>query len=92
MKASVIVVTHAGLKQLEDSLGSLGAYSGRTGVEVVLVSSGAVAEGMMRLGWSKRPAALYEQQAAAARCRSVLGLEQTGLTRFVGIGGHQTRL
>lgn len=36
------------------------------GIEVVLVSSGAVAEGMMRLGWSKRPHALFEQQAAAA--------------------------
>ncbi len=36
------------------------------GIEVVLVSSGAVAEGMMRLGWSQRPRALFEQQAAAA--------------------------
>jgi glutamate 5-kinase len=36
------------------------------GIELVLVSSGAVAEGMMRLGWSKRPHALFEQQAAAA--------------------------
>ena len=36
------------------------------GIELVLVSSGAVAEGMMRLGWSQRPRALYEQQAAAA--------------------------
>ena len=36
------------------------------GIEVVLVSSGAVAEGMMRLGWAERPAALFEQQAAAA--------------------------
>jgi len=36
------------------------------GIEVVLVSSGAVAEGMMRLGWSQRPSALFEQQAAAA--------------------------
>lgn len=36
------------------------------GKEVVLVSSGAVAEGMQRLGWKTRPAALYELQAAAA--------------------------
>ena len=36
------------------------------GVEIVLVSSGAVAEGMMRLGWENRPHALFEQQAAAA--------------------------
>jgi glutamate 5-kinase len=34
--------------------------------EVVLVSSGAIAEGMQRLGWKKRPHALYKLQAAAA--------------------------
>jgi len=38
----------------------------RQGVEVVLVSSGSVAEGMTRLGWSARPAQLYRLQAAAA--------------------------
>ncbi|CAK0739832.1 Glutamate 5-kinase [Gammaproteobacteria bacterium] len=36
------------------------------GIEVVLVSSGAVAEGMKRLGWKKRPVAVHELQAAAA--------------------------
>ncbi|MCX2979385.1 glutamate 5-kinase [Halieaceae bacterium IMCC14734] len=36
------------------------------GREVVLVSSGAVAAGMVRLGWSQRPHALHELQAAAA--------------------------
>ena len=36
------------------------------GKEVVLVSSGAVAEGMQRLGWPKRPRGLHELQAAAA--------------------------
>jgi glutamate 5-kinase len=36
------------------------------GKELLLVSSGAVAEGMRRLGWTKRPEALYELQAAAA--------------------------
>ncbi len=34
--------------------------------EIVLVSSGAIAEGIKRLGWSKRPHALNELQAAAA--------------------------
>ncbi len=34
--------------------------------EVVLVSSGAIAEGMQRLGWTKRPQAMHELQAAAA--------------------------
>lgn len=36
------------------------------GIEVTLVSSGAVAEGVKRLGWVRRPRALYELQAAAA--------------------------
>jgi glutamate 5-kinase len=36
------------------------------GREVVLVSSGAVAQGMARMGWHKRPQALHELQAAAA--------------------------
>ncbi len=38
----------------------------RSGVEVILVSSGAVSEGIKRLGWSHRPHALHELQAAAA--------------------------
>jgi glutamate 5-kinase len=33
---------------------------------VVLVSSGAIAEGMARLGWAKRPTSMHELQAAAA--------------------------
>ena len=37
-----------------------------SGKEVLLVSSGAVAEGMARIGWKKRPHALHELQAAAA--------------------------
>ena len=36
------------------------------GKDVVIVTSGAVAEGMLRLGWSTRPSALHELQAAAA--------------------------
>jgi glutamate 5-kinase len=36
------------------------------GYEVVLVSSGAIAEGMQRLGWKQRPSAVHELQAAAA--------------------------
>ena len=37
-----------------------------SGKEIILVSSGAIAEGMNRLGWQKRPRAVYELQAAAA--------------------------
>lgn len=36
------------------------------GREVVMVSSGAIAEGMMRLGWKTRPKEIHELQAAAA--------------------------
>lgn len=38
----------------------------KSGKEVILVSSGAVAEGLTRLGWDKRPHALHDLQAAAA--------------------------
>lgn len=34
--------------------------------EVVMVSSGAIAEGMKRLGWTTRPSEVHELQAAAA--------------------------
>jgi len=36
------------------------------GHEVVLVSSGAIAEGMKRLHWTSRPSSVHELQAAAA--------------------------
>lgn len=45
----------------------------RRGIEVVLVSSGAVAAGMVRLGWRVRPSSVHELQAAAA-------VGQNGLT------------
>nr|WP_300314545.1 glutamate 5-kinase [Halomonas sp.] len=44
----------------------------KSGVEVVLVSSGAVAAGMVRLGWVARPSAVHELQAAAAVGQNVL--------------------
>lgn len=36
------------------------------GYEIVLVSSGSVAEGLVRLGWNKRPDSLHALQAAAS--------------------------
>src|SRR5947208_5417177 len=36
------------------------------GRRVILVSSGAIAEGMQRLGWTRRPQTMHELQAAAA--------------------------
>lgn len=38
----------------------------REGREVIMVSSGAIAEGMKRLGWAARPTEIQELQAAAA--------------------------
>ena len=38
----------------------------RAGMQVVLVSSGSIVEGMRRLNWSRRPKAIHELQAAAA--------------------------
>jgi glutamate 5-kinase len=42
------------------------SYIRKSGVEVVLVSSGAIAAGMGELGWKKRPSELAKKQAAAA--------------------------
>lgn len=44
----------------------------KRGYEVVVVSSGAVAAGMTRLGWKQRPKSVHEQQAAAAVGQSIL--------------------
>jgi glutamate 5-kinase len=47
----------------------------RSGVQVLLVSSGSVAEGMSRLGWKVRPRSLHQLQAAASVGQ--MGLVQT---------------
>lgn len=60
------------------------------GQEVVLVSSGAVAEGMQRLGWKKRPSAVHELQAAAAVGQ--MGLVQVYETCFRRHGLHTAQI
>ena len=57
------------------------------GVELVLVSSGAVAAGMSRLGWTARPSAIHELQAAAAIGQ--MGLVQAWESSF-GEHGRRT--
>lgn len=52
----------------------------RRGKQVVLVSSGAIAEGLQRLGWTTRPKAVHELQAAAAVGQ--MGLVQAYETAF----------
>jgi glutamate 5-kinase len=60
------------------------------GYEIVLVSSGSVAEGMTRLGWKKRPHALHELQAAAAVGQ--MGLVQAYESRFLKHGLHTAQV
>ncbi len=54
------------------------------GKQVVMVSSGAIAEGMQRLGWAKRPTDIHELQAAAAVGQ--MGLVQVYETCFAKFG------
>jgi glutamate 5-kinase len=60
--------------------------------QLVMVSSGAIAEGMKRLGWARRPAELHELQAAAAVGQMGLAqIYETQLRRF-GLGSAQVLL
>ena len=61
-----------------------------TGGELVLVSSGAVAEGMSRMGWNLRPRALHELQAAAAIGQ--MGLVQAWESCFQRRGLHTAQV
>ena len=56
----------------------------KAGREVMLVSSGAIAEGVLRLGWEKRPTEVGELQAAAAVGQ--MGLVQAYETEFARRG------
>ncbi|MFT7418280.1 MAG: glutamate 5-kinase [Reinekea sp.] len=60
------------------------------GIEVVLVSSGAVAAGMSRLGWSERPASMELLQAAAAVGQTKL--VQTYEDLFQAYGLHTAQI
>jgi len=62
----------------------------KQGKHVVLVSSGAVAEGMQRLGWKKRPTMVNELQAAAAVGQ--MGLVQMYESCFSQHGLHTAQL
>jgi glutamate 5-kinase len=64
----------------------------RDGREIIMVSSGAIAEGMKRLGWQTRPHEIHELQAAAAVGQ--MGLAQMYETRLRahGLGSAQVLL
>jgi len=62
------------------------------GREVVMVSSGAIAEGMKRLGWSARPKEIHALQAAAAVGQMGLAQMYESKLRERGIGSAQVLL
>lgn len=69
VKVGSSLVTNGGQGLDRDALARWASQIARLrleGREVVLVSSGAIAEGMQRLGWKRRPHAVHELQAAAA--------------------------
>jgi glutamate 5-kinase len=87
IKVGSSLVTNQGSGLDHDALGCWAEQIYRIrqmGKEVVLVSSGAVAEGMQRLGWKSRPSALYELQAAAAVGQ--MGVAQAYATCFSEYG------
>jgi glutamate 5-kinase len=64
----------------------------RGGREVIMVSSGAIAEGMKRLGWTTRPQAIHELQAAAAVGQMGLAQMYETKLRENGLGSAQVLL
>ena len=69
IKVGSSLVTNEGRGLDENAIGEWCrqmAHLIREGREVIMVSSGAIAEGMKRLGWATRPTEIQELQAAAA--------------------------
>ena len=60
------------------------------GRQVVLVSSGAIAAGMQRLGWTARPQEMHQLQAAAAVGQ--MGLAQAYESVFAQNGLHTAQI
>ena len=77
---------HAAIGEWVRQIASLKAQ----GKQVVLVSSGAIAEGMQRLGWKRRPSAMHDLQAAAAVGQ--MGLVQVYESCFRGHGLHTAQI
>ncbi len=87
VKVGSALVTNNGTGLAIDYLGELARQIARLredGREVLLVSSGAIAAGMQRLGWTSRPHAMHELQAAAAVGQ--MGLAQAYETCFTQYG------
>ena len=89
--SALVTANGAGLDlaAIEDWARQVGALR-RQGREVVLVSSGAIACGMQRLGWRKRPRTVHELQAAAAVGQ--MGLVQVYEGAFSRHGLHTAQI
>ncbi len=95
VKVGSSLVTNEGRGLDEGAIGewcrqlSLLAQDGR---EVIMVSSGAIAEGMKRLGWATRPHQVHELQAAAAVGQMGLAQMYETKLRENGLGSAQVLL
>ncbi|HVP87300.1 MAG TPA: glutamate 5-kinase, partial [Casimicrobiaceae bacterium] len=93
VKVGSSLVTNEGRGIDHDAVGRwAGEIAGlrKGGKEIVLVSSGAIAEGMQRLGWAERPAAMHALQAAAAVGQ--MGLVHAYETAFARFGLHTAQI
>jgi glutamate 5-kinase len=95
VKVGSSLVTNEGRGLDEEAIGEWCrqmAHLTRDGREVIMVSSGAIAEGMKRLGWTVRPKLIQELQAAAAVGQ--MGLAQMYETKLKlnGLGSAQILL
>jgi len=89
--SSLLTNAGAGLDRgaIADWARQIGGLRGR-GMEVLVVSSGAIAEGMKRLRWARRPHAVNQLQAAAAVGQ--MGLVQMWESCFSELGLHTAQV
>ena len=89
--SSLLTNAGAGLDRgaIADWVRQIAALRAR-GIDVLVVSSGAIAEGMKRLGWTRRPHAVNELQAAAAVGQ--MGLVQMWESCFAEVGLHTAQV
>jgi glutamate 5-kinase len=95
VKVGSSLVTNEGRGLDERAIGEWSrqlAALAREGREVIMVSSGAIAEGMKRLGWATRPHELHELQAAAAVGQMGLAQMYETKLREQGLGSAQVLL
>lgn len=93
IKVGSTLVTNNGEGLDRDAIGLWAAQVAKLkseGKEVLMVSSGAIAEGMQRLGWKTRPQEIHQLQAAAAVGQ--MGLVQVYETAFAKHGIHTAQV